>query len=822
MSSTVPYPKQKSPQVLKDKRLEAIYTWFTAQGWTPFAFQEETWQRYLDGQNGLLQVATGQGKTYAAVMAPLAELLKAPATGLKLLYVTPLRAVARDIEKAITRPITEMNWDIRVESRTGDSKQSLKRKQLKSMPDILITTPESLALMLSYAGAKDLFSKLRAVILDEWHELLSTKRGTLTELCMTRLRTLAPALQTWALSATLANPKEAAKAATGLKVEPVIVTSDLERHTHVVSILPERVDSFPWAGHLGMSMVQPLVARLDPQQSTLIFTNTRRQAERWYEALVKAAPQHADTTALHHASISRLERERVEARVKSGELKWVVATSSLDLGVDFQPVERVVQIGSPKAVARLLQRAGRAEHLPGGRAEVLFVPTNALELFELAALRKALQENAVEKREPLEKPYDVLAQHLVTLACGDGFQPERTFEEIKGSAAYQSLTQEEFDGVLEFITKGGKSLSAYPEYQKVLEEDSIYKVTRKGIATRHRMTIGTITSEGSIVVKFTNRRELGILSERFLSRLKKGDVFSFAGRKVELVMVQGMVAYVKNTTRPSTRMPSWTGGRLAMSASLADYVRESLQGANRHLTAEEQAVLQPILRAFQNLSHLPSENELLIEEVKTREGNHLFVYPFEGQHVHEGLAALLSYRMAKLEPGSFAITINDYGFELLTRKGYPFKEVFTAVLKQATDLESELREALNLSELAKRHFREVAQIAGLVFSGPPGAKRAAWQLQASSSTIYNVLREYEPGSLLLKQAEREVLEGSLERERLVKTLERLQSLKLIWQTPKRPSPFGFPLLVDRLSTRLSNEDLLMRIMRLKQQWQKYG
>jgi ATP-dependent helicase Lhr and Lhr-like helicase len=812
----------KTKQTKNSKLLEPIYTWFTAQGWTPFEFQEETWRHYLDGKSGLVQVATGQGKTYAAVMAPIAEMLEAPSPGLKLLYITPLRAVARDIEKAIAKPILDMNWKVRVESRTGDSKQSLKRKQLKAMPDILITTPESLALMLSYVGAKNLFGNLRGIILDEWHELLNTKRGTLTELCLTRLRTVAPELRMWALSATLANPKEAALAATGVHKNPVLVTSNLERQTNVSSILPERVDSFPWAGHLGMSMVQPLVSQLDPNQSTLIFTNTRRQAERWYEALVKAAPKHADTMALHHGSISRVERETVEAKVKSGELKWVVATSSLDLGVDFQPVERVVQIGSPKAVARLLQRAGRAEHMPGGTAEVLFVPTNALELFELAALRKALSKNAIEAREPLRKPYDVLVQHLVTLACGDGFEREKVFEEIKSSAAYQQLTREEFDWALEFVTRGGKSLTSYPEYQKVVEENGIYKVTRKAVATRHRMSIGTITSEGSIVVKFTNRRELGILSESFLSRLKKGDVFSFAGRKVELVMVRDMVAYVKNTTRPSSRMPSWTGGRLAMSASLAHSLREELHEVNKHLTLEEQDVLKPIVQTFQKLSHVPSEDELLVEEVRTREGKHLFVYPFEGQHVHEGLAALLSYRMTRLEPGTFAITINDYGFELLARKDYPFKEVFSKILEQKHDLETELREALNLSELAKRHFREVAQIAGLVFSGPPGAKRAAWQLQASSSTIYSVLREYEPDSLLLKQAEREVLEGALERERLAGTLERLKSLRLVWQTPKRPSPFGFPLLVDRLSTRLSNEDLLLRIMRLKQQWQKYS
>ncbi|MEL6247150.1 MAG: DEAD/DEAH box helicase, partial [Cyanobacteria bacterium J06627_15] len=408
---------QAKPQA---KILLPIENWFQKQGWQPLAFQREAWEAYLAGHSGLIQVPTGSGKTYASVMGPIAQMLAAPQTGLQLLYITPLRALSRDIQKSILRPIEEMDWPISVESRTGDTKSSQKTRQIKKMPNVLITTPESLAVLLSYKDAQRRFGGLRAVILDEWHELMSTKRGSQTELCLSQLRVLQPALQTWAVSATLGNLPEAAQTAVGVGTEPVIVQSNLKRETVIQSILPASVDTFPWAGHLGLRMFEALVAALDIEKSTLIFTNTRNQSERWYQAISFAVPEHVDKIALHHGSIDFDTRQAIEAGLNAGEIKWVVCTSSLDLGVDFQPVERVVQIGSAKNLARLLQRAGRSAHIPEGTSEVFFLPTNALELLELAAFRRGIDAGAIESRHPQQKPFDVLAQHLVTLACGDG------------------------------------------------------------------------------------------------------------------------------------------------------------------------------------------------------------------------------------------------------------------------------------------------------------------------------------------------------------------------------------------------------------------
>jgi ATP-dependent Lhr-like helicase len=820
MTRVSPAAKRKPAQV-EDPRLEPAEAYFRARGWTPFGFQRETWTRFLEGESGLVQVATGAGKTYAATMGAFAAMLADPKPGLRLLYITPLRAVARDIEAALLEPVMRLGWNLRVESRTGDTKQSLRKKQLTAMPEVLITTPESLELMLSYPGFEERFGNLLGIVVDEWHELLSTKRGSLLELSLARVRRLAPNARTWALSATIANPLEAARTALGnTTLEPAIVSvPDVTRRTTLETLIPERVDSFPWAGQLGLSMAPQLVEALDPDSSTLIFTNTRRQAERWYAALLRLKPEMTEIIALHHGSVSREERERVEAGLKDGSVRWVVATSSLDLGVDFQPVERVVQVGSPKGVARFLQRAGRAGHTPGGAGHVLFVPMGAVELLEAASLRAAIREGAIEARRPLQKPLDVLAQHLVTLAVAAPFTRSDVLEEVRSASSFAGLTDAELDWALEFITQGGKSLTAYEEYRRVKVVDGKYTVTERAVATRQRSSIGTITSDGAIVVKYLNGSDLGTVSEGFLSRLKRGDVFTFAGRTVELVMYKDMVAHVRNATTKTSSVPSWQGSRFALSSTLSGFVRRTLANVDASAaTPEERDALEPIMTAQARLSHVPQEDELLAEVVTTREGRHLYLYPFEGSHVHDGLGALLALRFSRLEPGSFAISTNDYGVELLARKDYPFQQHLERVLQAPGDASLELREAVNLAELSKRSFREIAQISGLVYAGRPGARRSAWQLQASSGTIFEVLREYEPSSLLLEQAAREVVQGELEGERLFQTLERIRRQRLVLTTPKRPTPLGFGLTVARLSARLSNEDLLLRIMRMKQQW----
>ncbi|PSR17786.1 DNA ligase-associated DEXH box helicase [filamentous cyanobacterium CCP3] len=840
-----------------DSRLAPIADYFATRGWQPLTFQAETWAAYLTGHSGLVQVPTGSGKTYAAVMGPLAEMIAAPTAGLQLLYITPLRALSRDIEQAIKLLIEAMNWGITVESRTGDTSSSRKTKQLKNMPNVLITTPESLAVMLSYKDGAKRFGNLRAVVLDEWHELMSSKRGTQAELCVGHLRSLQPDLRTWAISATLGNLEEAAQTAVGLGTEPVIIRSNLKRDTVITSIRPESVDTFPWAGHLGLRMFETLIEALDLEKSTLIFTNTRNQAERWYQALQFALPNEVDRIALHHGSIDVKEREAIEAGVKSGDIKWVVCTSSLDLGVDFQPVERVVQIGSAKNLARLLQRAGRSAHVPEGTSEVFFLPTNALELLEISAFRRGLELGDMETRRPQHKPYDVLVQHLVTLACGDGFEPQKTLDNVRRTVAYADLTEAEYQWILDFIENGGQCLGAYPRYKKVVREEGLFKVSDAKLARTHRMGIGTITSNTPVKIVYTTRREIGTVEEAFVSRLKKGDVFFFAGRQLEYFQMKDMVLYVKNTKRKSTVTPSWGGGQLAISDTLSHHLRREVEqvrsliqvfsssnaqvrspqplagddpsatplfkggrGDLQDLANAEILTIAPILEAQQRLSTLPSADELLVESCKTREGQHLYVFPFEGRFVHEGLGFLWGYRFAKQKTATFTISVNDYGFEILGPKGYPYQDLFSSDFFSLENLEDDIRASLNISELTQRKFRGVAQVAGLVFKGYPGSRKTSSQLQVSTSLLYEVFTKYEPDNLLLKQAEREVLQDQLETHRLTQTLRRLDQRSVVWKDTQRPSPLAFPLLVERLNSRMSNETLLERIQRMKDQWEK--
>lgn len=811
---------KRPDSTLSSPHLAPILDWFSRQGWTPLPFQMETWNAYLAGHSGLIQVPTGSGKTYAAVMGAIADMLHQPGEGLMLLYITPLRALSRDIEQSIRRPIEAMGWNLRVESRTGDTSASRKSRQLKSMPHILITTPESLSVMLSYNDSAKRFGALRTVILDEWHELMSSKRGTQAELALSQVRAIAPHLRTWAVSATLGNLDEAAQTAVGLGTTPVIIQSTLKRETVIRSVLPESVDTFPWAGHLGLRMFQELVDALDIEKSTLIFTNTRSQAERWYQALLFALPDDAERIALHHGSIDVNERQAIEAAVKDGTLKWVVCTSSLDLGVDFQPVERVVQIGSAKNLARLLQRAGRSAHVPEGTSEIFFLPTNALELLEISAFRRGLAAGAIETRRPLNKPYDVLVQHLVTLACGDGFKPDQTLTTIQTTVAYQHLTAEEWGWVLEFIEKGGRCLSAYPRYQKIRLDDGVYRISDSKISRMHRMGIGTITSNQAMRMVYTNRKEIGTVEENFVSKLKKGDVFFFAGRQLEFVMTKDMQVYVRNTSKRSTVTPIWSGGNLAISDTLSQHLRQEIDVVRRGAASNaELDCIQPILSTQARLSHLPALDELLMECCKTREGQHLYVFSFEGRFVHEGLGFLWGYRFARQQQATFTISVNDYGFEILAPRDYPFEDLFSEDFFDLESLYDDIRAGLNLSELTQRRFRGVAQVAGLVFKGYPTSKKTSSQLQISSSLIYEVFSKYEPENLLLKQAEREVLEHQLETHRLARTLEHLSQSSIIWNTTRRPSPLAFPLLIERLNSRLSNETLLQRIERMKQQWE---
>ncbi|WP_399217101.1 ligase-associated DNA damage response DEXH box helicase [Synechococcus sp. ATX 2A4] len=820
-------------------------------------FQRQCWKACLEGRDGLIQVPTGAGKTYAAVMGPIARMLASPGGGVRLLYVTPLRALSRDLALAIRAPIEAMDWPLRVGIRNGDTASAERSRQLRQPPQILITTPESLSVLLAGAKASELFGSLETVVLDEWHELMGSKRGSQCELCLSWLRRLRPGLRTWAISATIGNLEEAARAAVGAAAAPpLIVTAKLRRHTEIRSLLPEQIDGFPWAGHLGLRMYEELVAALDPAVSTLLFTNTRNQSERWHQCLRYACPEMEGALALHHGSIDRAEREAIEAGVKAGGIRWVVCTSSLDLGVDFQPVERVVQIGSAKNLARLLQRAGRSAHCPGGTSQVLFMPTNALELLELSAMRRGLAAGLVERRRLPQAPLDVLLQHLTTLACGPGFEPEQELVNVRSAWSYRQLSDDDWQWCLRFLEHGGDCLGAYPRYRKLEREPLAaaermptqqehpeapfrFRVRETAIARLHRLNIGTITASRSITVKVVRGATLGHVEEGFVSRLKPGDVFFFAGRQLEFVRLRDMTALVKASSRKSTLVPAWAGGQMALSDLLSEHLRQEVDRCARALAANDHSgthpsaspdpagpatldtpelrALEPLLRRQHELSALPRAHEFLVEITRSREGSHLYAYPFEGRFVHEGLGFLWAGRLARLQPGTITVSVNDYGFELLAPRGYPFAALFEQAgeaLLDAAGLQDDLERTINLSELCRRRFRAIAQVSGLVLNGFPGQNKTGGQLQISASLLFDVFLQHEPANRLLAQARREVLDEQLELGRLQAALTRLRASELRLELTPRPGPFAFPLLAERLNNRMSNESVLTRLERL--------
>ncbi len=802
--------------------LAPIRTWFEGQGWSPLPFQQRTWEAHLKGCSGLIQVPTGSGKTYAAVMAPIARMLQTPSEqpGIRLLYITPLRALSRDLAVALKQPIEAMNWPIRVGIRNGDTSTAERSRQIRTPPEILITTPESLCVLLASRHCEALFRTLETVILDEWHELIGSKRGIQAELALSWLRQQQPRLQTWAISATIGNLEESARHALGEGCEPCLITGAPQRGLEVKSILPDSIDGFPWGGHLGLRRYEDLIGQLEPCTSTLLFTNTRNQAERWFQCLRYACPEMEGLLALHHSALDRTEREAIEAAVKAGSMLWVVCTSSLDLGVDFQPVERVVQIGSPKNLARLLQRAGRSAHLPGGTSQVLFMPTNALELLELSAVRRGLANGMVEERRPPKQPLDVLLQHLTTLACGPGFRPIDTLRAVRNTCSFRALNQADWDWCLRFLEHGGDCLGAYPRYRKLeATTDGRFVVRDNAIARLHRLNIGTITSAPAIRVRFVRGSVLGHVEETFISQLKPKDVFFFAGRQLEFVRLRDMTAYVKSSTRKSTAVPAWAGGQMSLSDLLTHQLREEVARAGRgELDTPELCALAPLFERQMDLSTLPSSDQLLIETCRTREGMHLYAYPFEGRFVHEGLGFLWATRLTRHHRGTITVSVNDYGFELLAPRTYPMDDLLEEHLVELLDdsaLETDLEQALNLSELCRRRFRSIAQVAGLLVQGFPGKNKTAGQLQISGSLLWDVFNKHEPGNLLLLQAQREVLQEQLELPRLRSALQRMQRGETLHSPTPRPTPLAFPLLVERLNNRMSNESVLERIQRMQ-------
>lgn len=796
---------------------ERIEQWFADRGWTAFPFQREVWDAVQAGESGLLHATTGAGKTFAVWLGALAAYAGQDdaVPSARVLWITPMRALAADTARALAEPLEALGSSWTVGMRTGDTAGAERSRQARRLPSALVTTPESLTLFLAQKNGQERFADLRMVVVDEWHELIGSKRGVQVQLALARLQRWNPDLVVWGLSATLGNLEEARTVLVGDRRNR-LVQGRLDKRLEIDTLIPASMERFPWAGHLGLNLVSRVAEEVERSGPTLLFANVRSQVEQWYQALLEAKPDWAGLIAVHHGSLDRDLRDWVERGLKAGTLKAVVCTSSLDLGVDFLPVERVLQLGSPKGVARLLQRAGRSGHAPGRTSRVTCVPTHALELLEAAAARRAARAGRIESRHPPRKPLDVLAQHLVTIALGDGFMAADLLAEVRSTHSYRDLEDTEWAWALAFVVNGGSSLYAYPEYHRVVcDAEGLHTVPDARIAKRHRMSIGTIVADSAMEVRWLGAGRIGTIEESFIGRLKKGDCFLFAGRALELVRVHEMTAYVRRAPARSAVVPRWDGGKSPLSTELAEATAALVHECRAGTASEpETRALEPLLELQARWSRIPGPGELLMERIRTREGHHLFCYPFGGRAAHIGLASLMAWRVARLAPATFSISVNDYGFELLTPQPVDWDQAIAHGLFALNDLEADVLASLNASELARRRFREIARIAGLVFQGFPGQPKTTRQLQASSGLFFDVFDRYDPDNLLLAQARREVLEQELEIGRLRTVLERVNQGTIHTIEVARPTPFAFPLLVGRIRERLTAETLADRVARM--------
>lgn len=794
---------------------------FARRGWTPFEFQIETWNAVLSGVDVLVHAPTGLGKTEAAFLGPALQDMSATPSksrGLRILWITPLRALARDLARHLETTVRELGLAWRVEVRCSDTPQHVKRRQRATLPEVLITTPESLSLLLSWPDGEALLTSCRSVVVDEWHELLGTKRGVQVELGLARLRTISPGLRTIGLSASLGDPQRALDVLVpGDDARKRLVRADATRRIEIETLVPEQMGRMPWAGHLGLASLPRVVEVLEPVGTSLVFTNTRFQAEMWFRSLLEARPDWAGILALHHGSMDRELRAGVESLLADGALKVVVCTSSFDLGVDFPAVEQVVQIGSPKGLARFVQRAGRSGHRPGATSRIVCVPTHAIELAEFAAARTALQRGDMEPRIAVEKPLDVLVQHLVTLAIGSGLEPELAYDEVRRTHAFRELSREEFDWALDFAGRGGSTLSAYPQFARLTAENGRFVASSRRAAAIHRLNIGTITADGSVDVRFAKGARLGEVEEAFAARCRPGDPIRFAGRDLEVVAVQGMTLFVKRKKAPKSgaETPRWMGGKMPLSSHLGTALRREISRPREEWTAiPELDALRPILDLQARRSRVPGPSDVLVELAQVREDRLACVFPFEGRAVHEGIAALVAWRLAHRNAATISTTVTDYGFALVGRASFPDDPEIWRELCSPRDLDADLSSLLAGTDLARRQFRSIARVAGLIVQGFPGHKRRVRDLQASSSLIHDVFERYDPTNPLLAQARREVLERQFEVARLRAALVRMENSTWHVVTTEKLTPFSFPLWAESIRGEVSTEAWEVRVKRM--------
>ncbi|WP_371935236.1 MULTISPECIES: ligase-associated DNA damage response DEXH box helicase [Chryseobacterium] len=792
----------------------------------PFKFQVDTWKKFGNGYSGMVIAPTGFGKTFSVFLALISDFLSHPeryGTGLKMIWVTPLRSLAKDIAKAMQEAMDEIGLDWVVGVRNGDTDPKVRQQQVKSMPEILVVTPESLHLLLAQKNHERFFKNLHCIAVDEWHELLGSKRGVMIELGIAQLKKYVRKLKIWGITATIGNLDEAMEVLIPYDIKKAKITAKEHKKIDILPVFPDEIEILPWAGHLGAKMADKIVPIILNSRSTIVFTNTRSQSEMWYQLLLDAYPDFAGQLAIHHSSIDAHLRIWIEENLSNGKLKAVVSTSSLDLGIDFKPVDTVIQIGSSKGVARFLQRAGRSGHSPFETSRIYCVPTHSLELIEVAALKEAVKQKVIEPREPQVLCFDVLVQFLMTLAVGDGFMPDEVYSRVKQTFAFRDINDEEWKGMLEFLTIGGSVLKSYEEFHKVvITDEGLYKVTSRKIAMLHRMNMGVIVSDAMLKVKFISGGYIGMIEEYFISRLKKDEKFILAGRTLEVAMIKDMTVFVRAASGKAL-VPSYLGGRLPLSSNLSVFLREKLSGAlNPKASEKELKFLHPLLARQEERSHIPKDDEFLVELIKNREGYHLFMYPFEGRLVHEVMAALIAYRISKLAPISFSMAMNDYGFELFSDKEIPLNEENLNRILTRDNLMTDVISSINAAEMASRKFRDIAVISGMVIQNYAGKQRSNKSLQSSAGLIFKVLEDHDPNHFLVRQAYTEVFNIQLQEPRLVEAFRRIENSRIILKYAKTFTPLSFPIKIDSLRQTLSSEGLDARIQRLLQQANRSG
>lgn len=810
-----------------NQRFHLIEQWFNKKGWTIFDFQKECWNYFLEGKSGLLNAPTGAGKTLAIFGGILMDYLseRGEKSGLRSLWITPVRALAQEISQAVSTICNELCLDFKTAVRTGDTRSSEKTKQKKHPPQLMVITPENLHLLFTHQDYSIFFKDLTSVVVDEWHAFLGTKRAVLIELALSRLKSISPNLKIWGISATIGNLDEAMEVLFGNDCKnAVLVKPSVEKQIELETLFPDEIKKMPWSGHLGLQLLPKVVEIVKNNKSTLIFTNTRSQAEIWYLKLIDYSPDLSGYLALHHSSLDATIREWVEDALHHGRLKAVVCTSSLDLGVDFRPVDTVIQIGSAKGVSRFIQRAGRSGHSPGQISKIYYLPTHALELLEGSALRKAIKMNKIESKQPYLNSFDVLIQYLTTLAIGEGLNPDKIKKEVLRTYSFKEMTDEQWNKCLQLLLHGGKTLEAYDEFKKLIwnNEKNCFTIANKRLAMRHRLSIGTIVSDSTFSVVFLNGKKIGNLEEWFVTKLKPNDTFWLSGKPLEFVKLKDTKVFVKLAQSPKSTVPSWMGGRMPLSNELSEMIRLCIVDylnnkiPNNH---PELAKITPLLDLQSEISHIPSPDELLIEYLKSKDGYHLFIFPFEGRFVHEAVSTLIASRIAKHYPITFSIAMNDYGFELLTDQRIDPENILKLDLFSTQNLESDILNTNNSSEMAKSRFREIATIAGLVFSGNSKRYLSEKHIRASVHLFFKVFAEYEPDNILYQQAFDEVLVFQYEMQRIKKTFEKISAQKVVLKKCIKPSPFAFPIMVDRLRMKYSNEDLEKRIEKILKNYQ---